>query len=309
MSVPHDAVLLIAFGGPNGMDEVRPFLANVLRGRPVPAERVEEVVRHYEAIGGRSPLTEITVRQAEALRALLARDGPRLPVYIGMRNWHPHLRDTLAAMQRDGVRRAVGVILAAQQSEASWGRYQRDVADARAALDGAAPDVDFAPGWHAHPLFIEAVAERAADARAVIPRERRAAARLVFTAHSIPVAMAAAAPYEAQLHAGAALVAQRLGVTEYVLAYQSRSGSPREPWLAPDILEIVRAEAARGARDLLVVPLGFVCDHVEVLYDLDVEARQAADAVGVGFTRAPTVNDHPSFIRMLAAVVGTHARR
>jgi ferrochelatase len=309
MPVPHDAVLLIAFGGPNSMEDVRPFLANVLRGRPVPPQRVDEVVHHYELIGGRSPLNELTFRQAEALRALLAREGPRLPVYVGMRNWDPYLRDTLAAMHCDGVRRAVGVILAAQENDAGWGRYQRDVAEAQAALAGDAPEVDFAPGWSSHPLFIDAVADQAGRALASIPSERRAGTRLVFTAHSIPTAMAAASPYEAQLHAGAALVAERLGFAAYALAYQSRSGNPREPWLGPDIGETVRAQAESGARDLLVVPLGFVCDHVEVLYDLDVEARQVAEALGVGFTRAPTVNDHPSFIRMLAAVIAAHVRR
>jgi protoporphyrin/coproporphyrin ferrochelatase len=309
MSTPHDAVLLVAFGGPNCMEDVRPFLANVLRGRPIPPERVEAVVHHYEVIGGRSPLNELTLRQAEALRACLAHQGPHLPVYVGMRNWHPYLRDTLDGMRRDGVQRAVGLILAAQESDAGWGRYQRDVAEARAGLDGGAPVVDFAPSWHRHPLFIDAVADRAATALASIPAERRAGTRLVFTAHSIPTAMAAASPYESQLHAGAAQVARRLGFATHTLAYQSRSGNPREPWLGPDIGEAVRALATSGGRDLLVVPLGFVCDHVEVLYDLDVEARQIAAELGVGFTRAPTVNDHPRFIAMLADVVAAHVRR
>jgi len=305
----YDAVLLITFGGPTSMDEVRPFLANVLRGRPVPPERIEEVVQHYEIIGGRSPLNELTQRQADALRGRLERDGLRLPVYVGMRNWHPYLRDTLADMQRDGVRRALGVILAAQQSDAGWDRYQRDVADARATLNGAAPPVDFIEGWHAHPLFIEAVADRARGALAAVSPARRAGARLIFTAHSIPTAMAAGSPYEAQLREGAALVARALGYSSYTLAYQSRSGNPREPWLEPDILTTVRELAAGGARDLLVVPLGFVCDHVEVLYDLDVEAKQVAEAAGVDFIRAPAVNDHPSFVRMLAELVGTHVGR
>jgi ferrochelatase len=301
--IPFDAVLLIAFGGPNCMADVRPFLANVLRGRPVPPERIEEVVRHYEHIGGRSPLTELTMRQADALRARLERDGPHLPVYVGMRNWDPYLRATLAAMQRHGVRRALGVILAAQQSDASWGRYQRDVDAARAELGAAAPAVEYAPGWHDHPLFIDAVAAQAQSAAATIPAADRAAVELVFTAHSIPTAMAEASPYERQLHAGAGLVAKRLGFAQYLLAYQSRSGSPREPWLGPDIADAVRDKAARGVRALLVVPIGFVCDHVEVLYDLDVEAKQAADAAGIRFVRAPTVNDHASFIGMLAAVI------
>jgi len=291
------------------MEDVRPFLANVLRGRPVPPERIEEVVHHYEIIDGRSPLNQLTSRQADALRALLERDGPRLPVYVGMRNWDPYLRDTLAAMQRHGARRAVGVILAAQQSDASWGRYQRDVEAARAELNGAAPEVDYAAGWHAHPLFIDAAVEQASGALATLPPERRSAVVLIFTAHSIPTALADASPYEAQLREGAARVAERLGFAQHTVAYQSRSGNPREPWLGPDIVETVRAQAQRGARDLLVVPLGFVCDHVEVLYDLDVEAKQAADVAGVGFLRAPAVNDHPSFIRMLAAVVAAHVRR
>jgi ferrochelatase len=304
-----DAVLLIAFGGPNSMADVRPFLANVLRGRPVPPERIDAVVHHYERIGGRSPLTKLTQRQADALRAVLGREGPRLPVYVGMRNWHPFLADTLAAMRRDGVRRAVGVILAAQQNEAGWGRYQRDVAEARASLGPAAPEVVFAPNWHAHPLFVDAVAAQARAALGALPPARRSGVQLVFTAHSISLAMAAASPYEAQLQVGAALVAEQLGFTTHRLAYQSRSGSPREPWLEPDIGAVVREEAARGTRELLVVPLGFVCDHVEVLYDLDIEAKQIADEVGIGFTRAPTVNDHPSFIRMLAAVVAAVARQ
>ncbi len=302
-----DAVLLIAFGGPNSMADVRPFLANVLRGRALPPERLEAVVHHYERIGGRSPLNELTQRQADALRTVLEREGPRLPVYIGMRNWHPLLRDTLATMQRDGVRRAVGVILAAQQSEAGWGRYQRDVAEARTSLGATAPEVTFAPNWHAHPLFIDAVAAHARAALGTLAPARRSGVQLIFTAHSIPVAMAATSPYEAQVQVGAALVAEQLGFRSHRLAYQSRSGSPREPWLEPDIGAVVREEAARGTRELLVVPIGFVCDHVEVLYDLDIEAKQVADEVGIGFTRAATVNDHPSFIRMLAAVVAAVA--
>jgi ferrochelatase len=303
----YDAVLLIAFGGPDRMADVRPFLANVLRGRPAPPERVEEVVRHYELMGGRSPLTELTQRQANALQAELAATQPALPVYIGMRNWHPYLADTLAAMHRDGVRRAIGVILAAQQNDAGWGRYQRDVSEARAALGDDAPAITFAPNWHAHPLFIDAVADRVRQALAALPLERRRGVKLVFTAHSIPVAMAVASPYENQLRVGAALVAEQLGFQEHRLAYQSRSGSPRDPWLDPDIAAVIRDEARHGTRELVVVPIGFVCDHVEVLYDLDVEARQIAAEAGIGFTRVPTVNDHPSFIRMLAAVVAAQA--
>lgn len=304
-----DAVLLIAFGGPESLKDVRPFLANVVRGRPVPPERLEEVAHHYERIGGRSPLNERTFEQAAALRAHLAAQGAALPVYVGMRNWRPYLRDTLQAMHRDGIGQALGIILAAQQSDASWDRYVRDVAAAHAALRGASPATELAPPWPTHPLFIEAVADRVAGALASLPAERREAARLVFTAHSIPVAMAAAARYEAQLCAGAAAVAARLDVSRYDIAYQSRSGNPREPWLEPDIADALRAAAAAGVRDVVAVPLGFLCDHVEVLYDLDIEAAAVAQGLGLGFVRAPTVNAHPSFIALLAELVAAHRQR
>jgi ferrochelatase len=299
----YDAVLLIAFGGPTALDEVRPFLENVLRGRSVPLERIEAVVHHYEVIGGRSPLNELTFRQARGLEAALRAGGPALPVYVGMRNWTPYLHETLQRMAGAGVRRAIGVILSPQQNDAGWGRYQRDVAAAREAVGVAAPAVDYVDEWHAHPLFIEAVANNAAAALARVPDDRRTSAALVFTAHSIPTAMADASPYVGQVADGARLVAQRLGRDRWEVAYQSRSGSPREPWLEPDVGEVVRRLARAGARAVVVVPIGFVCDHVEVLYDLDVEARQIAEHAGLNFVRASTVNDHPTFIRMLADVV------
>jgi len=302
---PYDAVLLIAFGGPSKMEEVRPFLANVLRGRSVPPERVELVVHHYELIGGRSPLNELTFRQARGLEAELRIHGPAMPVYVGMRNWTPYLNDTLARMTADGVRRAVGVILSAQQNDAGWGRYLRDVAEATARLGGRAPQIDFADEWHAHPLFIKAVSEQVAQALDKLPHERRAATRIIFTAHSIPAAMAETSPYVSQVTAGAQLVAAALAHPNWSVAYQSRSGNPREPWLGPDICEALRQLASEGAGDVVVVPLGFVCDHVEVLYDLDIEARQVATDVGLNFVRASTVNDHPLFARMLADVVRT----
>ena len=303
----YDAVLLIAFGGPTAMHEVRPFLDNVLRGRPVPPERVELVVHHYERIGGRSPLNELTFRQARGLEAELRAHGPALPVYVGMRNWTPYLRETLQRMAADGVRCAIGVIMSPQQNDAGWGRYQCDVAEARAHLGAAAPQVDYADEWHAHPLFIAAVSDNVHAAIERIPAERRTAAAIVFTAHSIPTAMAAASPYVAQVTEAAQLVAEQVGYARWLIAYQSRSGSPREPWLEPDICQVVRQLARDGVRDVVVVPIGFVCDHVEVLYDLDIEARQVADEVGVHFIRAATVNDHPAFIRMLADVVRQRA--
>jgi ferrochelatase len=305
----HQAVLLIAYGGPTAMHEVRPFLDNVLRGRPVPPERLETVVHHYELIGGRSPLNEITLRQAHALEAELRAHGPALPVFIGMRNWKPYLRDALTKMAAHGVRQAVGVIMAAQQSDASWDRYQREVAEARAQVGAAAPEVVYVDEWHAHPLFIAAMRDSLAAAVEQVPAERRAAAVLVCTAHSIPTSMAATAPYVGQIEDAALLVADDCGLDRWQIAYQSRSGSPRDPWLEPDILDVLRSLAADGVRDVVLLPVGFVCDHVEVLYDLDIEARHVADALGVRLVRAATVNDHPLFIRMLADVVRTRLAR
>ncbi len=298
-----DSVLLIAFGGPAAREEIRPFLDNVTRGRRIPRERIEEVAHHYEQMpGGRSPLRELTERQAAALGAALAHGGRPLPVYAGMRHWHPYLAETLAAMARGGARRALGIILSSLRTEASWERYQEDVATARAKVAGA-PEVVFAPGWSDHPLFIEAVTDRAAAALAEVAPDRRAWTPLVFTAHSVPVPMAEASPYVAELSLAAERVADRLRHKRWSLAYQSRSGSPREPWLEPDIGEVIRSFANDGERDVVVVPVGFVCDHVEVLYDLDVEARAAAEACGVRLHRAQAVNDHPKFIELLADLV------
>ncbi len=299
----YDAVLLIAFGGPEKMEDVRPFLANVLKGHSVPSRRLEEVIRHYEMFNGRSPLNEVTFRQARALQQLLDREGPRLPIYVGMRNWHPYFCETLAQMARDGVRHALGVILSAQQSEASWDRYKEKIVAAREQVGGQAPTVEYVPGWHDHPLFIEAVADLARQVFDQISAERREQVPLVFTAHSVPVAMPGTPTYVQQIEAGARLVAARINHARWSVAYQSRSGDPRTPWLEPDIGLILPQLAAEGAREAVVVPIGFVCDHIEVLYDLDTQARQIATRHGLNLIRAGTLNDHPTFIRMLAEVV------
>jgi ferrochelatase len=301
--IAYDSVLLIGFGGPTKMSDVRPFLENVLRGRPVPPERIEAVVHHYEIIGGRSPFNELTFRQARALEVELRAEGSAVPVYVGMRVWTPYVRGTLQRMAADGMRRAVGIIMAPHQTDASWGRYERAVAAARERLGASAPEVDYVDAWHAHPLFIEAVSDNVGAALQQIPPEDRSSAALVFTAHSVPTAMAAASPYVQQITESARLVAERIGRQRWTLAYQSRSGNPHEPWLGPDINEAVRQLAGAGARDVVVAPIGFVCDHVEVLYDLDIETRQIAQDLGINFVRAATVNDHPAFIRMLADVV------
>jgi len=303
---PFDAVLLIAFGGPTAPDEIRPFLANVTRGRPIPPSRLEEVAHHYEKMGGRSPLNELTFRQADALRARLAADGLALPVFVGMRNWHPYLSETLRAMRDAGVVRALGVILSAHDSEAGWQRYVADVAAAQQELRDAGeacPEVSFAPNWHDEPGYVGAAAARIADAMATIPPAERPATPLVFTAHSIPTTMASTSRYVAQFGRTAELVAGVLGHPRWQLAYQSRSGRPEDPWLEPDVNVVIDRLARAGERRVVVAPIGFVCDHVEVLYDLDDEARATADRAGITLLRAGTVSDHPDFVAMLASLV------
>jgi ferrochelatase len=300
-----DAVLMIGFGGPTCTDEVRPFLDNVLRGRPIPRERYEEVVHHYDLLGGRSPYNELTMRQAAALRAELAKKGSALPVAVGMRNWEPYVADSMRALAESGARRVLGFIMAAHRSEASFERYQATVNDALAALGEAAPQVVYPQSWHDHPLFTTAVASRAREAYSRLEFPDRSRARLIFTAHSIPVAMAQAGPYVEQLTQSARIVAADLGVDTWQFAYQSRSGSPRDAWLEPDIKDTLRNLDAKTA---VVVPIGFLCDHVEVLYDLDIEAAQVARDAGIRMERAPTVGDHPLFIEMMASIVAAHAR-
>ena len=298
-----DSVLLVAFGGPTAAHEIRPFLQIVTRGRNIPAERLEEVAHHYEQMpGGRSPLAELTSAQARGLEQALARGGPALPVFVGMRNWHPFLHETLAEMAGKGARRALAIILSPLRTEASWERYMRDVAEGRARVAGA-PEVEFAPPWFEHPRFVAAVADRARAAFAEIRQEDRARAPLVFTAHSVPLAMAEVSPYVSDLTAASRAAADRLGHARWSIAYQSRSGSPREPWLEPDVTAVLRRLAADREPHAVVVPIGFVCDHVELLYDLDVEARRVAEAAGITFHRAAAVNDHPEFIAMLADLV------
>ena len=303
MSLPYQAVLLIAFGGPTTLAEIRPFLARVLRGIPIPPERVEEVVHHYEAVGGKSPLNETTFRQAEALQKLLRQNGIPLPVYVGMRNSRPFLRETLDEMTADGVRQSLGFILSSHQSEASWQRYQKDVAEAQEELGGAAPTVHFGPGWHAHPLFLQTWVEQIQSSLNLLPVENRHSTPLVFTAHSLPVAMANQSPYVNQIEETARLIGDQLGHNLWSIAYQSRSGRSADPWLEPDISKVIRDLAAHGASAVVVAPIGFVCDHVEVLYDLDIEAKKAATDLGMGFIRAGCPNDHPTFIRMIADVI------
>ena len=305
MPPAYQAILLIAFGGPTSPEEIRPFLNRITKAIPIPPERLEEVAHHYEVVGGTWPLNEITFRQADALRNLLNKRNPPLPVYVGMRNAKPFLVETLRQMASQGVNRALGFILSSHQTEASWERYQKNIADARDELGGNAPAIDYCGGWHDHPLFIECWAELIQTTFAKIPHEGRETTPLIFSAHSVPVAMAARSPYVEQLEASARLIAERFGHPRWSIAYQSRSGKPTDPWLEPDIGDAIRKLAREGCHEAIAAPIGFVCDHVEVLYDLVIETKQIAADLRVNLIRANCPNDHPIFIRMMADLITT----
>jgi protoporphyrin/coproporphyrin ferrochelatase len=303
MSATPDAILLLSFGGPEGMDEVMPFLENVLRGKSVPLERMREVATHYEHFGGVSPINAQNRALLGALRAELAAEGLDLPVYWGNRNWYPFLIDTLREMSGDGVKSALAFVTSAYGSYSGCRQYVEDIVRARGEMGDAAPEIHKLRLYYNHPRFIEANAAQVAAAIEQVPPEARAGAALVFTAHSLPRALASDTDYEAQLHEVAGLVACAVGRPEWAFAYQSRSGPPQQPWLEPDIGDHLKALAASGVRDVVIAPVGFVSDHMEVIYDLDIEARQKAQALGIRLVRAATAGTHPAFVRMIRDLV------
>ena len=299
----YDAVLVVSFGGPEGMDEVMPFLENVLRGRNVPAARMREVAHHYEMFGGVSPINAQNRALISALESELEANGPRLPVYWGNRNWHPLLADTLRQMADDGRRRALAFVTSAYSSYSGCRQYRENIARAQEEVGLRAPQVDKLRVFYNHPGFIEPNIEYARAALAQIPPERRAQARLVFTAHSIPLSMAMNCDYVAQLQETCRLVAEGVGHERWQLVYQSRSGPPTQAWLEPDICDHLRALKEAGVRDAIISPIGFISDHMEVLYDLDTEARQFAAELGLHLIRAATVGTHPLFLKMIRELI------
>jgi ferrochelatase len=304
---PYDAFLLVSFGGPEGMADVVPFLDRVLTGRDVPPERKREVARHYERFGGVSPINAQNRTLLEALRVELGIHGPRLPVYWGNRNWHPLLAEALEAMAGDGVRRALAFVTSAYSSYSGCRQYLEDIARARAEAGPRAPVVDKLRAFHDHPGFVEANTDRVRAALATLPPARRATARIAFTAHSIPATMASTSDYVWQLRETCALVAAAVPHERWALVYQSRSGPPRQPWLEPDILDHLDTLAAEGVADVVVAPIGFVSDHMEVVYDLDIAARERAAALGLGFVRAGTAGAHPALVRMIRELIQERA--
>ena len=312
MPESFDALFVVSFGGPDGPDDVLPFLEHVLRGRNVPRERMLEVAEHYYRFGGRSPINEQNRQLIAAIEREFAERGPHLPVYWGNRNWHPLLADTLKEMHAAGARHAIGFIAAAHHSYSSCQQYRENVVEARTALQsatGADLDVTYVESWFDHPLFIEANARHVRAALTRLPAEVRGAARLVCTAHSIPRPMAESSRYREQLLESARLIARHAGIEDWALVYQSRSGRPGDPWLEPDVCEYLRSARAGGVAAAVLCPIGFVCDHIEVLYDLDHEAGEVCRDIGLPMARAEAVNDDPLFLDMMADVVLRTIRR
>ncbi len=300
----YDAVLLVSFGGPESKEEVIPFLENVLRGRNIPRERMLTVAEHYYHFEGKSPINQQTRELIAALETELQHNGPKLPVYWGNRNWHPLLPDTLRKMKQDGIRRAVAFVTSAYSSYSGCRQYREDIARAQSEVGPDAPEVDKLRAFFNHPAFIEVTVERVREALQAVPPDARGNLQIIYTAHSIPLSMANTSDYVKQLEEVRRLVSGALGQQNDVLVYQSRSGVPGQPWLEPDILDYLREVKSKNlASAVVLAPISFISDHMEVLYDLDVEARQLCDSLSLPMTRAKTVGVHPKFIGMIRELI------
>lgn len=301
----YDALLVVSFGGPEGPDDVIPFLERVLKGRRVPRERMMEVAEHYHHFGGISPINGQNRALISALEAALETRGLSLPVYWGNRNWHPLLQDTVGRMAADGIKRVLAFVTSPYSSWSNCRQYLENIEDARRDAGPGAPVIEKIRPFFNHPGFIETMAARVRAALDRLPEERRPRAHLVYTAHSIPLAMAGGCAYEAQLREASRLISGRVGASSWALTFQSRSGPPTQPWLEPDVCDYIRAfhETDAADRDIAVIPVGFISDHMEVAYDLDVEARACCDELGVRMVRAETAGTHPRLVDMIVELI------
>jgi protoporphyrin/coproporphyrin ferrochelatase len=299
----YDALLIVSFGGPEEEADVIPFLENVTRGRNIPKERLLDVAEHYHHFGGKSPINEQCRQLINALKVELSTHGPNLPIYWGNRNWDPFLNDTLQQMKTDGVKRALAFMTSAYSSYSGCRQYRENVRAAQEAVGKGAPQIDKLRVFYNHPGYVEVCAEQIREAWADWSLVERQSSILVFSAHSIPTSMAENCDYEKQLKETCRLVSDSLGKREYRLVYQSRSGAPGQPWLGPDILHYLTELSNEGVKDVLLAPVGFISDHMEVLYDLDTEAMERAHELGIRLVRAATAGTHPTFIRMIRELI------
>jgi ferrochelatase len=299
-----DALLVVSFGGPEKREDVLPFLENVLRGKSVPHERMLEVAEHYYHFNGRSPINDQNKQLIAALEKELRSRGIAMPVYWGNRNWNPLLPDTLKQMQADGVHRAAAFVTSAFGSYSGCRQYREDIARAQQTAGAQDIVIEKLPNFCDRPEFIEAMTERVRAAMVELSEQRGShSEQLIFTAHSIPMHMADASPYVRQLKEASARVAVACGMSNWTLVYQSRSGPPTQSWLAPDICDYLREQHAKGTRRVIICPIGFISDHMEVLYDLDTEASALCDELGIKMVRAGTAGSHPKLVNMICDMV------
>jgi protoporphyrin/coproporphyrin ferrochelatase len=300
----YDAILVVSFGGPESNEEVMPFLENVLRGRNIPRERMLTVAEHYYLFGGKSPINEQTRALIAAVDTEMKQHGHALPVYWGNRNWHPLLPEALRKMEEDGIQRALGLVTSAYSSYSGCRQYREDIARAQAEVGPGAPAVDKLRAFFNHPGFIEPTIDRVRDALQAIPQNAKENVQIVYIAHSIPVSMANTCDYVLQLQEVRRLVSEALGQKNDALVYQSRSGAPGQPWLEPDILDYLRQVKSENlASAVVLAPISFISDHMEVLYDLDIEARQLCETLAIPMARAQTVGVHPRFVTMIRELI------
>ncbi|WP_459546371.1 ferrochelatase [Nocardia sp. X0981] len=316
MARAADALLLLSFGGPEGPEDVLPFLENVTRGRGVPPERLAEVAEHYLHFGGVSPINALNRDIIAAVERELTRAGLDLPVYFGNRNWHPMVEDTLGRMTADGVRSALVFPTSAWGGYSGCRQYHEDIVRARAAVGDGAPQLVKLRHYFDHPLLVAAFADAIRTAATTLPSGRRETTRLVFTAHSVPVAAdTAAGPpadggrlYSRQVAEAARLCAAAAGFADYDVVWQSRSGPPQVPWLEPDIVDHLETLPGNGFDAVIVCPVGFVSDHLEVIWDLDNEAAEKAAELDIAFARAATPGTDPRFAELVVELIGEHLR-
>jgi ferrochelatase len=299
----YDSILLVSFGGPEKPDDVMPFLENVTRGRGIPPERLLEVAEHYHHFGGKSPINDQCRELIAALRPELDANGINLPIYWGNRNWHPYLADTMRQMRDDGRQHALALVTSAYSSYSGCRQYRENIAAAQMEVGDGAPKVDKIRVFYNHPGFIEAMTARVQAALKQFPESAAGAVHLVATAHSIPCSMADTSDYVKQLSENLRLLGAATGLVGGELVYQSRSGPPTQPWLEPDILDHIRHLHSQGVKNLLVAPIGFISDHLEVMFDLDTEAQELCAELGMTMVRVPTAGTHPAFLRMLRQLI------
>ncbi|MBT6054986.1 MAG: ferrochelatase, partial [Planctomycetaceae bacterium] len=297
----YDAILFVSFGGPDKADDVMPFLENVLRGRNVPKERMIEVAEHYHHFGGKSPINEQNIALITAIRQELSTLGPQIPVYWGNRNWHPLLTDTIREMKDAGVRRALAFVTSGFSCYSGCRQYRENIQNAREAIGQDAPEIDKIRVFFNHPGFVNPMARNVRDALDLLGNETRGP--VLFTAHSIPLSMADSSDYCKQLQEASRLVAQQANISDWKLVYQSRSGPPTQPWLEPDVCDAIRNLHKRGEKSVVIAPIGFISDHMEVLFDLDTEAKELCEKLNLPMIRVETVGTHPRFVAMIRELI------